>query len=85
MAAPYGEASSALAAWRADPETVYFWDRDEKCRLLTSQLGVVHTTWLKPTPRELSSSDSEDEIRYGTVIYKASLRFFLEIIQFKKF
>ena len=59
----YSEAAEALAAWRADPASVYFWEKERKCGLLSEQLEVVKNRWLKVQTREVESSDSEEEVR----------------------
>lgn len=64
LASSYAEACRGLAETKADPESVYFWDREKKCRLLREQLEVVKNSWLKAGKRPLvESSDSEEEIR----------------------
>jgi hypothetical protein len=63
QAAAYGAAAQALAVWRTDPASVYFWERERKCRLLREQLEVVKNRWLKVQMREMESSDSEEEVR----------------------
>jgi hypothetical protein len=63
QAAAYGAAAQALALWRTDPASVYFWERERKCRLLREQLEIVKNRWLKVQMREIESSDSEEEVR----------------------
>ena len=63
LAAAYGDAFRALAEWRVDPVSVYFWDRDKKRRLLTEQLEVVKNSWLQSRKMPVDSSDSEEEFR----------------------